>query len=128
MKRFALLWLVGTAMLVGCSLKMGPRTEPSRIQMDGLGTAYAAVCGIRPYDGTILEANILEGKRDGEILSLDIWPLGGVGIGLIGARAQVLPLEAAAGLLFYQPQPVQYESKKTEGPYNEKDTDSTPES
>ena len=108
-KGFALIALSGAVLLLasGCvSLKVGTETEPSRVQLEGLGTAYGAISGIRPYDKTILKFSILNDSEDsGEIASLDIWPLMALRVGLVGVKARILPVEFGAGVLFYRPEP-----------------------
>lgn len=101
---------VAMLMLSGCvSVKVGAKTEPSRLEFDGLGTAYAAVNGVRPYDGTFLRANLLSSHRnDGEVASFEVWPICGAGVGLAGARINVFPIEVGAGILFYEPKPKNY--------------------
>jgi hypothetical protein len=70
----------------------------------GLGNAYVSVDDLRPYDGNILQLDILNGAQlSGEILNVDIWPVVGVGIGLLGVRAHVGPLGVGVGTLFYKP-------------------------
>lgn len=103
-----LMCIAGAALLTGCSLKLGAGVDPPRLQWEGPGAAYICLCGIRPYDGDIIEAHIFGGNPDrpGEVLSLDVWPLAGIGIGVIGARLQILWLEAAAGIFFHHPKPV----------------------
>ncbi len=108
-KGFALITLSGVVLLLasGCvSLQVGTESEPSRVQLEGLGTAYAANSGIRPYDKTILKVSILKDTEDsGEVASLDIWPLMALRVGLVGVKARILPVEIGAGVLFYQPEP-----------------------
>lgn len=89
-------------LFTGCiSLTVGTSKETTGLEMNGPATGFADLNGIRPWDGTILRAHLLD---DGELISLGVWPLAEVGIGLIGARAQVLPLEAGVGMLFYSPE------------------------
>jgi len=35
-----------------------------------------------------------------------LWPLGGIGIGFVGARVKILPIEFALGVLGYDATPV----------------------
>lgn len=96
---FALLFLVP-----GCiSFRLSAEDDPS-LKYSGLGTAYAGYSGFDEWDGDLIKLGLLGGQgRAGEIFSLDIWPLGGVGIGLAGARVRVLPIELGVGALFYSP-------------------------
>lgn len=93
------------ALLASClSIQLGTEDRPSRLEMDGLASGYATIEAFPKYDGTILKAGIFqESARDGEWASIDIWPLGGVGVGLIGARVRVLFFEIGLGVLAYTP-------------------------
>ena len=90
----------------GClSVTIGTEDNPKRFQMEGLATAYVAASQLHGYNGKILEFGLFKDtKRDGEIVSLDIWPLAGIGLGIVGARVRVLPIEIGAGALFYKPE------------------------
>jgi hypothetical protein len=82
------------------NVKKTPPQFPSPLLADGLLTTD----GLREYDGNIIDFNFLgTGERKGELFSIEIWPYATVGIGLFGARVQVLPLELGAGILFYEP-------------------------
>lgn len=93
------------ALLASClSIQLGTEDRPSRLEMDGLASGYATIEAFPKYDGNILKAGIFqESARDGEWASIDIWPLGGVGVGLIGARVRVLFFEIGLGVLAYTP-------------------------
>jgi hypothetical protein len=108
------------AWLGGCiSLKVGTETPPSCLKIEGLADGYVTLSALHDYNGTILEFGLLnESLRKGEILSLDVWPLAGVGVGVVGARVRVLPLEAGLGVLWYNPKPQaasQEKPRKVEG-------------
>ena len=105
-----LLSLVLVSMLSGC---MNFNFE---FKLEKLGTAYGTVCGIRPYDRTFFKANVFDFSNcDGELVSFEVWPVVGVGAGLVGARVQLLPIEFGLGTLFYAPKPRVY-SKPIECP------------
>ncbi len=89
----------------GCiSLSVGTKDNPDRLQMEGLANAYVSVNGIHSYDGNILYLGLFsKANRDGEIVSFELWPLTGIGVGLVGVRLQLLPLEIGVGTLFYNP-------------------------
>ncbi len=56
------------------------------------------------YDGNILDASFLgTGERKGELVMVDLWPFVGVGVGLVGARIRILPLEIGLGIGFSAP-------------------------
>ena len=107
MKRISLLPLFGLLLLTftpGCiNFRVSADDDPV-VKISGLGTAYAGYSGIDEWDGNILNLGLFSGTaRKGEFFSLDIWPLGGFGVGIAGARVRVLPFEMGAGVLFYQP-------------------------
>lgn len=117
-----LLLLILAAGLTSCvSVTVGAKAEPSRVQWEGFGTAYAAANGIRPYDATFFKAQLLSGSgQDGELASMEIWPLGGIGVGLLGARLHLLPVEIGAGILGYHPKPITYAKPSESGTEKEK--------
>ena len=92
---------------VGCtSLSIG--TDPDQdagLEFRGLLNGHANVNGLSAYDGTLLQAGILGGAGGDDLATLEIWPIGGVGVGLAGARVRVLPFELGLGTLFYDPEP-----------------------
>jgi hypothetical protein len=103
---FGVVALLGLLVTVGCvSLEVGTEsTRPPTIST--LASAYVGLEGITPYDGTILRIGLWHmDARPGEIFSLDIWPLVGFGVGLVGVRAHVLPVDAGVGVIWYQPVP-----------------------
>ena len=59
---------------------------------------------LHEYDGNILDATFLgTGERKGELIMVDLWPFVGVGVGPLGFRLRVLPLEIGLGIGFYAP-------------------------
>lgn len=119
MKRMS--WFCGLAVgvllcnVTGCSTRLSVSGEkkPLQVSSSGVVDAYAACNGFRPYDGTILEAGVLDGdSRWGNLASLDVWPVGGLGISTIGARVKILPFELGFGILGYEPEPETYCRKR----------------
>lgn len=106
--------LVGSAALLlaplltaGCHIVMGTADGPKRLELTGAGTIYATHQAWRRWNGNVVEFGAFGGtERKGEFLSLDVWPLFGVGVGAIGARVRVLPIEIGFGTLFYEPLPL----------------------
>jgi hypothetical protein len=87
--------------------------EPLQTKSNRLVNAYFSCNGVRPYNGTIVEVGALgTPNRWGDIVSVDIWPLGGFGVSPIGGRIKVLPLEAGFGTLGYEPKPEGYPKKE----------------
>lgn len=101
MRSFPSLALLALALpLSACTIRLGQTEEPSGLELDGLADGYAVVTPISKYDGKILDFGIFSSRnREGEWVSLDIWPLGGVGIGFVGARIRILFFEIAGGVL-----------------------------
>lgn len=106
---------VSTSLLFGfgCSIRVGTRGDPGRIDVSGLAGGYVSVNGIRPYDGTIIALDVFRKSprsREFEVASVEVWPVLALGVGLVGARAQLAPLDAGIGVLGYRPDPPRWES------------------
>ena len=93
------------ALLPGClSLSLRTEQHDPALAVSGIVDGYVTPDALGSYDGELLHAGLFgSSARKGEIASLDVWPLFGVGIGVVGARVRVLPIEAALGTLFYEP-------------------------
>ncbi len=94
-------------LLAGClSVNVGTDCEGSSgVKVGGLVSGVVDLNGIAPYDGTLIRLGILTNTpRKGELVGLDIWPLAGVGIGFVGARVQLLPIQVGVGALCYEPE------------------------
>ena len=104
------------ASLSGCtSCEVKAAGEPACLETEGFASGYLALNGIRPYDKRLFYIGILKEWRDEfEVVTLDVWPLVGVGVGLAGVRVQVLPLEVAVGVLAYHPKPRSSEKAEPE--------------
>lgn len=84
---------------------MGPGRSPQTPDFT-VGNVYLSTDDLRSYDGDVLRVDILSDRQQpGEIIGLDVWPLMGVGVGLLGARANVGPVGLGLGTLFYRPLP-----------------------
>lgn len=105
---FTVLSLSTLLLLNSCiALSIGTERKPSRIEAKGLGSAYAAIPGIEPFEGNIAQIGLFQDSaRDGEWASVDIWPIGGVGVGFVGARIKLFIFEIGAGVFGYQPEPL----------------------
>ncbi len=104
--------LIALILLPGCSLRLG--SNDNALQLDGLASAYATASAWPEYDGTFFRLGLLgEDCEEDEVITLDVWPLFGVGVGIAGARVRVLPFEVAAGVLFYDPDPPGSRGPKT---------------
>lgn len=122
--RFAILFLAGALAvpLLGCvSIKAGNGPGASLVRMDGPINAHVAA-GPPARTGSLVNVGVLRNTaRPGEVVSVDVWPLFGVGVGVVGVRASVLGLEVGIGSLFYDPQPpaAATEPEETEAPSEE---------
>ena len=73
-------------------------------KFDSLVTVHGSMGALDDYDGTVLDMGLFT-RRNGrtEIFYAQLGPFLSVGIGLVGVRAQLLPLEFGVGGLFYDP-------------------------
>ncbi|MGQ9590431.1 MAG: hypothetical protein ACUVYA_09085 [Planctomycetota bacterium] len=127
MHRILVLLGVSASLLFGCSLRVGTRSDPGRLDVSGLAGGYVSVNGIRPYDGTIVAVDIFRKSSrsdEFEVASVEVWPVLALGVGLVGARAQLGPLDAGFGVLGYRPQAPRWEN---EGEALEPDREGAPE-
>ncbi len=115
MTRRALPLLLLLGAITGCSLNIGTRRQDSTLSVHGLVNGFVSADALRPYDGTIFSVGVLSDTRSGELVSLDFWPVFGLGIGAAGVRTRVLPVEAGVGVLFYDPKPPPRRSAPLEG-------------
>jgi hypothetical protein len=100
----------------GCiRLKAGFYPESYKADFQGWFKGYASYKEMPAWDGTFLKiATFDDNERPGELLTLDIPFLAGVGIGPLGARIRILPFALGVGTIAYDPKP-QYDKaeKKT---------------
>lgn len=81
-------------------------SDRDTLEARGVFRLYASVDGFHQWSGRLLDFGLFtsRGNRD-EIVSLEVGPIASVGVGLVGARARVLPFEIGVGSLFYDPSP-----------------------
>ena len=81
-------------------------SEEDHLRNRGLLNVHASFDGMSNWSGPFFQLGLFtsEGGRD-ELLSFQVGPLVSAGVGLVGARAQVLPLEIGVGSMFYNPRP-----------------------
>ncbi len=106
MRRLSLVPAVlALALGTGCiSFRIGSDAEPPEFQMKGWGNAFATIGEIPDYEGSIVSAHLFRGgKHTGEIAAIDIWPVLGLNVGVLGLSGRLFNLEAGAGTLFYRP-------------------------
>lgn len=85
-------------MLSGCAVHTA--SSPPHIKTTGVINSYAAVNGFRPYAKQLGALEILDGNgRWGEIVSVDLFGLGGFGVGLVGVRLKLLPFETGIDVI-----------------------------
>lgn len=99
--------LFAFALSTGCvSFRIGSDAEPPEFEMKGWGNAFATIGELPDYDGAVVSAHLFRGgKHTGEIAAIDIWPVLGIDVGVLGLRGRLFNLEAGVGTLFYQPGP-----------------------
>ena len=98
--------------LAGCvSLKMGAGPGSSLVRIEGPVNAHVSAEAPQRGDAVVDVGVLGNTRRHGEIVSVDVWPLVGVGVGLAGARASVLGLEVGVGTLLYDPAPEAQEER-----------------
>jgi hypothetical protein len=117
MRGSVLLACVSTSLLLGCSVSVGARPDSKGIDVSGLAGGYASLNGIRPYDRTIMDLALFESSRrskEFEVASLEVWPLVGLGVGLAGARVQLLFLDVGLGVIAYDPEAPQWPEESAE--------------
>ena len=90
--------------LAGCG-SMDVRTDGDyKIGFEGPLQGYMNTGDIPAYGGEVLSLGWLGGaERSGDVVSMDLWPIGGFGVGLIGARVNILWLDLGLGTGFYDP-------------------------
>jgi hypothetical protein len=81
-------------------------TESEFFDVDSPVSAYGTVDALEDWDGDVLDMGVFSDHRGrNEIFHLELGPLFGFGVGFVGARVRVLPLEFGAGSLFYDARP-----------------------
>jgi hypothetical protein len=100
----------------GCiRLKAGFYPEAYKADFQGWFKGYASYKEMPKWDGTFLKiATFDDSERPGEMLTLDIPFLAGVGIGPIGARVRILPFALGVGTIAYDPKPHYEKAEKKE--------------
>jgi len=91
----------------GCiRFRAGVYPESYKPAFRGWIKGYATHKEMRAYNGTIVSLSTFnDARRPGELLSVDLWPLAGAGIGPIGARLRILPFGIGLGMLADDPSP-----------------------
>lgn len=99
--------LAVAALPIGCRIDAGAARDPDRVQVKGPGVIYATADAWRRWNGNVFELGLFnESERDGEIVSLDLGPLAGIGFGFVGLRVRLLMLEVGAATLCHDPLPL----------------------
>jgi hypothetical protein len=85
-------------MVNGCAVRTS--STPPHIKTTGVVNSYAAVNGFRPYESQLGAVEILDGDgRWGEVVSVDLFGLGGLGVGFVGVRLKLLPFETGIDVI-----------------------------
>ena len=114
MKQSIFLLAVLLILTSGCiRIKTGFYPESYKADFQGWFKGYASYKEMPKWDGTILKiATFDDDNRPGELLTLDIPFLAGIGIGPIGARVRILPFALGVGTIAYDPKPHDKADKK----------------
>ncbi len=104
--------LAAVALLLGLSLNgcvsitLGTDGDAPEFAMKDWGNAFATAGHLPQFDGHILAAHLFRGgKHTGEIAAIDVGPVVGLNVGVLGFKARVFKLEAGLATLFYHPTP-----------------------
>lgn len=103
-----LLLLTVTVFSSGCMAgRMGPGLRQHGFGYEGYFGGYFSYTDLRGYDAEIVRVDILNNEQQpGELLNLDLWPIGGIGLGPIGIRGHLGPIGGGLGGLYYIPDSV----------------------
>ena len=116
MKHIVLLLAAVIFLTSGCiHLKAGFYPESYKGGFQGWVKGYASYREMPKWDGTFLKIAIFDdSNRPGELLTLDIPFLAGMGIGPLGARIRILPFALGVGTIAYDPKPNHEKVEKKE--------------
>ena len=78
------------------------------MESDGLVNGYVDYGW--PEMDSVLYLGLFEGRSDGSILSVAVWKLVRLEVGLLGFNFGVLPLDFGVGILFFDPRAPRYVS------------------
>ena len=109
MRRLALPGIVAAALLAaGCtSVRTGPKLYQKGFRYEGKLGGYLSYTDLRGYDGEVLQLDFLNSEQQpGEVFNFDVWPIGGFGLGPIGARGHLFWIGGGMGTLWYIPDSV----------------------
>lgn len=81
----------------------GDHDDDGFFEIDGVADAYADTYSWSDYDGPPVDIGVLS-FNNGEVASVDLGPIFGVGVGLAGFRLRVFPFDVGLGTLFYDPE------------------------
>jgi hypothetical protein len=97
--------ILSCLLMNGC-LSVGTDSNPPQIKTSGIIDSYIAISGFKKYEN-LISVDVFSGdnQRWGSILSVEVWPLLGVGCSFVGAKVKVFPFEIGIGTLGYHPRP-----------------------
>jgi len=101
--RSSILIVLASLLAASCvHIRLG--SDEEFFEVDSLVNVHASLNGLDGYDGTILDIGLFTSRNGrSEIFSAQVGPFLGAGIGIVGARVQILPFEFGVGSLFYDP-------------------------
>jgi len=97
----------------GSTLQLGSDPEVLQTRVRGLINGHFAEAESAEGDRPLIRAGLFgDSNRVGEIASLDVTPIGGAGVGVVGGHVRLLNLEMGLGVLGYDPKPIGRETKE----------------
>lgn len=107
-------------------VSVGPEEE--FFNVDSVVDVYGNVDGLDGWDGNFLDLGLFtDDKGYNDIFHIELGPLFGFGVGLVGTRVRVLPLQFGVGSLFYSARPRQQTVVETTTEEAETTTEKTAE-
>ncbi len=101
--------------LQGCEcLRVGTSESHTALEMTGLVDGYVSVAALHRPNGSVFQFGVFSwSEQPGEVLSVNIWPVVGLGLGPFGGRVRLFMLEVATGFLWYHPRPSHGPARET---------------
>jgi len=109
MSRLYILFILSAAVfLTGCtSIRSGPGKWQHGFRYEGKFGGYASYTDLRAYDGDVVQLDFFNDEQQpGEMLNMDLWPLGGIGLGPFGMRGHLFWIGGGLGSVWYVPDSV----------------------
>lgn len=87
--------------------RWGPGHYQKTFHKEGKLGGYLSYTDLRRYDGDLVQFDVWNDSiQNGEIINMDLWPIGGIGLGGFGMRGHLGPIGGGIGTLWYIPDSV----------------------